>query len=156
MGAQGMVPRSDLLAALSDAKARQEEAQGKATDLAWLERQLAEAQEQIDSARRETTALVGEMHRMVPRADLDSARELIASLQAAEASDSQKQRDTVSALKRLVGDLEAEQSALQAQIKASCDSTTHTQLDFEPPVVQYLIADWFWYLLILSNYRWHV
>jgi hypothetical protein len=114
-----MVDRSDLLAALSDAKAKQEEAQSKASNLSWLELQLAKAQEQINAARQETTALVQEIHSMVPRADLESAKKLIANLEVAAAAENQKQRESVAALNLQLGALEVEKSALQAQIKAS-------------------------------------
>ena len=114
-----MAARSDLLAALSDAKARQEEAQGRAADVAWLEQQLAQAQEQFKGARQETTGLVAEMHRMVPRADLDSAKGLIADLEASAAAEGQRQREAVAALNLRVGALQVDKSELEAQMKAS-------------------------------------
>ena len=42
-----MVARSELLEALSEAKANKEEALAKAKDLAWMEGQLSKAQEQV-------------------------------------------------------------------------------------------------------------
>jgi prefoldin subunit 5 len=114
-----MVARSELLAALADAKARQDEVQCKVAELAWLERQLAQAQEQVKAAREETTTLVAEVHRMVPRADLDSAKELIAHLEAAAAAESRKQREAIASLNLRVESLDAAKSDLEARIQAS-------------------------------------
>jgi hypothetical protein len=105
---QGMVARTELLAALSNARAKQDELQAKSNDLAWLERQLNQAQEQTDSARQETAQLRAEMSRMVRRSELESAKELVSNLESIVATESQKQRDTIAALNLRIGSLEVE------------------------------------------------
>ena len=74
---QEMVPRTDLLAALSESEARQNEIQIKSDDLARLERQLSKEREQANSARRESEQLRADMSHMVLRSDLGSAHERI-------------------------------------------------------------------------------
>jgi hypothetical protein len=116
---QGMVARTELLAALSDAKAKQDEIQAKANDLAWLERQLSKAQEQTDSARQETAQLRAEMSRMVRRSDLDSAKQLVSNLEAAVAVASQRHRETIAALNLRIGSLELEKSHCDTIMKVT-------------------------------------
>jgi hypothetical protein len=107
---QGMIPRTELLAALSETKAKQEEIQAKANDLAWLERQLSQAQEQTNSARQETAQLRASLTCMVHRSDLDNAKELVSNLDSAVAIEGQKQRETIAALNLRIGYLEVEKS----------------------------------------------
>ena len=54
---QAMVPRSELVAAQSDAKAAREEAGALAKDLEWAKGQLARAQEQVKASRSEVEQL---------------------------------------------------------------------------------------------------
>ncbi len=112
-----MVSRSELLAALSDAKAKQDEIQAKTNDLAWLERQLSQAQEQTNSARQETAQLRTDMSKMVRRSDLDSAKELISNLESVVAIEGKKQRETIAALNLRIGSLEIEKSHRDTIIK---------------------------------------
>ena len=103
-----MVARTEFLAALSDAKAKQDELQAKANDLVWLERQLSKAQDQTNSARQETAQLRAEMSRMVRRSDLESAKELVSNLEATVATASQRQRETIATLNLRIESMEIE------------------------------------------------
>ncbi len=71
---QGMVDRSDLLAALSENKTLREDAQANEKDLAWSETQLGKAREQLDLARLVESQLRLELSSMVPRSDLETSR----------------------------------------------------------------------------------
>ena len=114
-----MVPRTELLAALSDVKASQDEVQGKAKDLAWMEGQLAKAQEQFNKARQEAAQLRADMTLMVQRSDLDKAREQYAAQHAALAVESQKLLDSMAAMNSRISALETEKNELQTVIKVS-------------------------------------
>jgi hypothetical protein len=127
---QGMVARTELLAALSDAKAKQDEIQAKVNDLAWMERQLSQAQEQTNSARKETAQLRAEMSRMVRRSDLDRAKELVSNLEASVAIAVQKQRETTAALNLRIGSLEVEKSHCDAIMKVI---NWHCITEINPP-----------------------
>jgi hypothetical protein len=93
-----MVPRTELLAALSESEARQDEMQIKSDDLARLERQLSKEREQANSARQESEQLRVDMSHMVLRSDLDSASERIQMLESIVATEDQKQREAILAL----------------------------------------------------------
>jgi hypothetical protein len=112
-----MVSRTELLAALSDAKAKQDEIQSKTNDLAWLDRQLSQAQEQTNSARQETAQLRADMSRMVRRSDLDNAKELVSNLESVVAIEGKKQRETIAALNLRIGSLEVEKNHRDTIIK---------------------------------------
>ena len=114
---QGMVARTELLAALSDAKAKQDEIDGKLKDLHYMEGQLAKAQEQINSARQETAQLRADMSCMVQRSELEGAKELLSNLEAAVAIEGQKHREVLAALNSRIGTLEIEKSDRDSTIK---------------------------------------
>jgi seryl-tRNA synthetase len=114
-----MIPRTELLAVLSDAKAKQDEIQAKVNDLARLERQLSKAQEETNSARQETAQLREEMSRMVRRSDFDSAKALVSSLEAAVAIASQNQREAIATLNLRIGSLEVEKSHCETIMKVT-------------------------------------
>jgi hypothetical protein len=87
---QGMVGRSELASAQSEAKAFKEEAEAKVKDLEWKEGQLTRAQEQLKSARSEAAQLqvamsgmVSKSELFVTRAESEKLREAIAELQDA-------------------------------------------------------------------------
>jgi predicted nucleic acid-binding Zn-ribbon protein len=87
---QGMVLRSELTAAESEAKATKEELEAKARDLEWVECQMYRTQEQLNSVRAEAAQLQLAISGMVPkselfatRADCDNLREAILELQGA-------------------------------------------------------------------------
>jgi hypothetical protein len=116
---QGMVARTELLAAQSDAKAKQDEIDAKIKDLQYMEGQLSKAQEQINSARQETAQLRADMSCMVQRSELEGTKELLANLEAAVAIESQKQRETIAALNSRIGTLEVEKSDRDTTIKVT-------------------------------------
>jgi chromosome segregation ATPase len=101
-----MVPRSELLAALSQAKANKEDADSKAKDLAWLEEQQKKAQEQLAAARQEVAGLRTEVGGMVPRSDLEAAVGRLAESQAAA-------REAQAKHQELLGELNGKLVALE-------------------------------------------
>ena len=114
---QGMVARTELLAAQSDAKAKQDEIDAKVKDLHYMEGQLSKAQEQINSARQETAQLRADMSCMVQRSELEGTKELLSNLEAAAAIESQKHREAIAALNARIGSLELEKSDRDNTIK---------------------------------------
>jgi chromosome segregation ATPase len=114
---QGMVARTELLAALSDAKAKQDEIEARVKDLHYMEGQLSKGQEQIKSARLETAQLRADMSCMVQRSELEGAKELLSNLEAAVAIESQKHREIIAALNSRIGSLEVEKSDRDTTIK---------------------------------------
>jgi hypothetical protein len=114
-----MVARTELLAALSDAKAKQDEIDAKIKDLQYMEGQLSKAQEQINSARQESAQLRADMSCMVQRSELEGNKELLSNLEAALAIESQKQREIIAALNARIGALEVEKSERDTTIKVT-------------------------------------
>ena len=112
-----MVPRTELLAAQSEAKALQDEVQAKANDVAWMESQLAKAQEQLNKARQEAAQLRADMSVMVQRTDLDKLKEQHGTLQAALALEGQQLRDSIAALSARLAASEAEKGERESAIK---------------------------------------
>jgi ferritin-like metal-binding protein YciE len=112
-----MVPRTELLAAQSDTKAKQDEIDARVKDLHYMEGQLGKAQEQINSARLETAQLRADMSCMVQRTELEGAKEHLSNLEAALAIESQKQREIIAALNARIGSLEVEKSDRDTTIK---------------------------------------
>ncbi len=104
------MPRSELLAAQSLAKANKDDADAKAKDLAWLEEQMKKAQEQLSAARQETASLRAEVGGMVPRSDLEAAAARLAESQAAAREALAKHQATLVDLNGRLGALEKEKS----------------------------------------------
>jgi chromosome segregation ATPase len=114
-----MVPRAELLAAQSEAKALRDEAAVKAKDHAWLEGQLAKAQEQVSSARVEAARLQAEMGGMVSRAELEAAKAKLAEAEAAARAEAEKHQRLLGELNGRVSALEKDKSALGLKMQAS-------------------------------------
>jgi chromosome segregation ATPase len=116
---QGMVPRAELLAAQSEVKAHRDEAAVKGKDHAWLEGQLAKAQEQVSSARVEAARLQAEMGGMVSRAELEAAKAKLAEAEAAARAEAEKHQRLLGELNGRVSALEKDKSALGLKMQAS-------------------------------------
>jgi predicted nucleic acid-binding Zn-ribbon protein len=71
---QGMVSRSELIAAESETKATKEELEVRARDLEWVEGQLSRTQEQLNSFRTEAAQLQLTLMDMVPKSELIALR----------------------------------------------------------------------------------
>jgi hypothetical protein len=109
---QGMVPRTELLAAQSEVKAHKDEAHVKGKDHAWVEGQLAKAQEQVSNARVELARLQAEMGGMVARSELEAARAKLAESEAAARAEAEKHQGVLGELHGRIGSLEKDKSAL--------------------------------------------
>ena len=108
----GMVSRSDLLAAISEAKAIKEDLAAKAKEFAWLEGQNSKGQEQLQAARLEVAQLQATISGMVPRSDLDAMKRQLNEAEAAFRVDGQAQRDQINNLNDRLRALEDEKSNL--------------------------------------------
>jgi hypothetical protein len=122
---QGMVPRSELLEALSQAKANKDDADSKAKDLAWLEEQMKKSQEQLAAARQEAASLRAEVGGMVPRSELEATAARLAESQAAAREAQAKQQETMSELNGRLIALEKEKSEnlVKMQVKLNWNSS---------------------------------
>ncbi len=125
-----MVPRTELLAAQSEAKAHKEEALAKAKDLGWMEAQLARAQEQLTASRAETSQLQAALGATVPKVDLESARAQRQQADAAAQAEAQKQREAAAALQAKLAALEGEKAALGAAMQVRRNSPLRARQRF--------------------------
>jgi hypothetical protein len=123
-----MVPRTELLAAQSELKAHKDEVHVKSKDHAWLEGQLAKAQEQVNSARVEAARLQAEMSGMVARSDLEAAKAKLAEGEAAARAEADKQQKGLGELNGRIGALEKEKAALVLKMQARPARTPHAPL----------------------------
>jgi predicted nucleic acid-binding Zn-ribbon protein len=105
-----MVSRSDLLDALSEAKANNE-------DTTVLTSTNARLQDQLDTARQELVNLKDAMHKMVQAAELESEKKKLKDLEQAAKSERQKLDDTIAALNEKLRVLNSEKAALAAEIQ---------------------------------------
>ncbi len=105
-----MVPRAELLAAQSEAKANKEEALAKAAD---LERTKA----QVSAAREEAAKLQSAMGAMVSKGELEAARGQLRQAEDAAREEGQRQREALAALTVKLGSVEAEKAPLASEMK---------------------------------------
>ena len=103
---QGMVPRAELLAAQSEARANRDDADARARDAVWMEDQLSKAREQLNVARAEAGRVHAALGDSVPRSEL-------AAIQAAAA----RQQEVAGVLRESVQRLEEEKAALQERLQ---------------------------------------
>ena len=103
---QGMVPRAELLAAQSEARANRDDADARARDAVWMEDQLSKAREQLNVARTEAGRVHAALGDSVPRSEL-------AAIQAAAA----RQQEVAGVLRESVQRLEEEKAALQERLQ---------------------------------------
>jgi hypothetical protein len=127
---QGMVPRSELLAAQSLAKANKDDADAKAKDLAWLEEQMKKAQEQLSAARQEAASLRAEAGGMVPRSDLEAAKLQLHELEKAARLEQKKQREELQALNDRLSAIDTEKASHANKMQV-CWSASTTSLSLE-------------------------
>jgi predicted nucleic acid-binding Zn-ribbon protein len=113
---QGMVARSELLDALSEAKANIE-------DTTVLTSTNARLQEQVETAREELANLKDAMHKMVQAADLESERKKSKDLEQAARAERQKFEDSIAALNEKLRALSSEKAALAAEIQVRSGAT---------------------------------
>ena len=118
---QGMVRRSDLLAAQAEIKAKNEDLAAKDKDLAWLQEQLLKAQEQINTARLEAAQLRADMGGMVGRSELEAARTMLAEKESAAKADGQTQTKAVKELNGRVDALEKEKAELLLKMQVGME-----------------------------------
>ncbi len=105
-----MVARSELLEALSEAKANIE-------DTTALASTNTRQQEQLDAARAELARLKDAMLGMVQAAALESEKKKSKDLENAARAERQKLEETIAALNDKLRALNADKAALEAQIQ---------------------------------------
>ena len=105
-----MIPRSELIAALAEISAAKDEAQSKAREVASLEQQLLRIKEQ----RKSELAAFSEL---VPRSELEAAKEREEGLAALARDAAEKHRDIIAKLERKITVLEEETQKLRATIQ---------------------------------------
>ena len=106
-----MVPLSDLLAAQVEARLNKAETQAKEKELALLQRQMSQAQEQVDAARLDAAKLQAEMRCMVQRSELEDAKAQVKTLETEQQMYSQQHHAAVSNMQARITVLKHEQSA---------------------------------------------
>ncbi len=106
-----MVPRSDLLAAQTEAKKGKEDSQTMADTISRLQKQLNEA-------RLESAQLHADTGSLVSRASYESAKKQLEDLEAASKDEKQKLSSTIQALNERLSAMEDERSKLILSIQA--------------------------------------
>ena len=108
---QGMVSRSEFLAAQSEAKANRDDAEARARDLLALEDQLSKTQEKLLSVRADTAQLQLDIGGTVSKSELHAAK-----------TESENLRGTIAEMQGKVTSLEKERSVLLGKIQVhACD-----------------------------------
>ena len=107
---QDMVGRSELAAALSEAKACREEAAAKTRTVQGLEEQLGRLGEQLRDAQ-------AALREMVPQTELTSALTKLAAADEAASVTSEQHREEVSKLKAALAMKQSEASSLRAVVQ---------------------------------------
>jgi hypothetical protein len=102
-----MVHHSELVAALSAARASNDAADAKAKDFEWQQEQLNKARDQLHAARQEVLQLQTSMSEMVSRAELNDLKATVAI----------DQQNAVTALRQRISSLESEKMCLEQQLQ---------------------------------------
>jgi predicted nucleic acid-binding Zn-ribbon protein len=105
---QGMVSRSELAAAQSEAKASKADAEAKGLDLLSLKEQLSKKQEQLLAVRAETAQLQRDIGSTVSKAELNASH-----------AESDKLRGAIAELQGMLRSLEDERSGLLEKMQVS-------------------------------------
>jgi hypothetical protein len=106
-----MVPRSELLAAQSDAKKGKEDSQTMADTISRL-------QQQLNEARLESAQLHADTGSLVSRASYESTKKQREELEAAAKDEKQKLSSAIQALNERLSNMEDERSKLILSIQA--------------------------------------
>ena len=113
------MPRSELLAALAEAKAASEEAGAREAQVQGLEDQLARTKELVKAAQLA-------MGDMVPRAELLAVKARVDEAEAAIRASGERQRESMEALKEQArqyqGEIEELKAAMQARRPRGADA----------------------------------
>ena len=105
------MPRSELLAALAEAKAASEEAGAREAQVQGLEDQLARTKELVKAAQLA-------MGDMVPRAELLAVKARVDEAEAAIRASGERQRESMEALKEQARQYQGEIEELKAAMQA--------------------------------------
>ena len=123
LSAQGMVTRSDYLAALSEVKASKEDAAARAKDLSWMQSQHSKTQEQLSSARLEIAKLETVVSGMV-RQIRESTKEKVRLCEEESRSQHQRHEDSTRSLNQRLSELDKDKTALIASIQVAFPTCT--------------------------------
>ena len=109
--------RAELLSAQSEAKAWKDEATAKAKDVAAMESQASMGRIQLQSALLDVAQLQTTVSAMVPRSELEAAKQLFGMMNAAVRTEEQVQRDLVCSLNDRLKVLEDEKAQLHMKMQ---------------------------------------
>ena len=112
-----MVTMEELLSAQSEAKAWKDEATAKAKDVAAMESQASMGRIQLQSALLDVAQLQTTVSAMVPRSELEAAKQLFGMMNAAVRTEEQVQRDLVCSLNDRLKVLEDEKAQLHMKMQ---------------------------------------
>lgn len=118
-----MVPKSDYITSATAARASQEEAEARASEVTHLEEQLARMKEQLRAARADATRFQVAMDEMVPRSELVAALAEARTGRDEAAAGAAAKLALEEHLARLQRQLRDAQSAAAAQMRATLDDT---------------------------------
>jgi hypothetical protein len=122
---QGMVARSELLEALSEAKSNIE-------DTTMLATTNTKQQEQLDTARTELAHLKDAMLGMVTADTLESEKKRSKDLEQAARAERQKLEEALAALNEKLRALNSDKAALEAQIQVREENQSANRFFFAP------------------------
>ncbi len=114
---QSMVLRSELLSVMSESKSYQDDAEAKAKQIAWLEQQLSQAQEQVSTTRKEVTQLRVDQGGMVHRSELEAMQAEFTKLDCSWKVESKRQRELFQALNEKFSVVDSERAELVNKMK---------------------------------------
>jgi hypothetical protein len=105
-----MVPRTELLDALSAAKAKADDHQASAAS-------AARVQEQLEATRAEADKLREELRKMIKRSDFEAEQKRLRDLEQEARAEAQKLKDSITALNEQLRGLNLEKESLLSELK---------------------------------------
>jgi hypothetical protein len=113
-----LVPRTDLLAALAEARAGRDAAAAHAADTSALEEQLARTQRQLRAAQADAAAqMQATLSDMVPRSELVAARARAEEAEEWLREHEERQREATEALKERLAALQRDNDQLTTKVQ---------------------------------------
>lgn len=107
---QGLVPRTELLDALSSAKSKSEDHQ-------ILSSSAARLQEQLETARSETDKLKEELRNMIKRSDFEAEQKRLREMEQSAREDVKRLQETISTLNEQIRALNHDKESIVAELK---------------------------------------
>ncbi len=112
-----MVLRSELLLANSESKSYKDDSDAKAKQISWLEEQLRNAQEQVETTRKEAAQLRSDHSGMVQRSELEALQAQLHELDRTSWSENKRQREITQVLNEKLCSADSERAAYVNKIQ---------------------------------------